>query len=331
MVSLSRFLLVTLLGVQSVVGNVGQQMMRRQDEAYSSELQVESVGHVDIHEHRSLHVSGNGVLTRPATKAANVEPVNALGMQVVNKFSTKESEVDAGLDQAKMNTLNVCDRDFHVNEEDKSGSDICTIGKMSYDREDCMLAAEHLGYNLSDHFMLNTHYEDPLPYPKGCFVNETETPRKVSFNPSGGDYDPATATGLKICMRQLYVNGTECKDAVTACSDAGTGYVPVLEYDACWYAMKCHKTGDAPKLEQFRTNVTPSEYKKADKPQGCFTIASTGEWGFNWAHKEGLALHNPLPSSCDATPICYDSDANSQVPIGDPNGADVPVGSGLSS
>lgn len=329
MVSLSRFLLVALFGVQSVVGNVGQQMMRRQDEAYSSELQAESVGHVDIHEHRSLHVLGNGDLTRPATKAANAEPVNTLGMQVVNKLSTQENEVHAGLDQAKMNTLNVCDRDFHL--MSTSGSDTCTIGAMSYDRQDCMLAAEHLGYNLSEHFMLNTHYEDPLPFPKGCFVNETETPPKVAFNPSGGAYDESTATGLKICIRQLYTNGTECKESVTACSDAGTGYVPVLEYDACWYAMKCHKTGDAPKLEEFRTNVTPSAYKKANMPQGCFTIASTGEWGFNWAHKEGLALLSPLPSHCDAQPICYDSNANSEVPAGDPNGAEVPVGSGLSN
>merc|ERR1719265_1728584 len=99
---------------------------------------------------------------------------------------------------------------------------------------------------MSDHWMLNTHLVNPLPYPKGCFVNASETPEKVSFNPSESNTTGVTLTGRKICMRRLYTNGTANKDSDTACTAAGSGYIPINNFDACLHAMTCHKGGAAP-------------------------------------------------------------------------------------
>lgn len=294
MVSLGRFLIIMMVGVPSAVANAGQQMMRRQDEAFASEaLHMETASHAEIREHRSLNVLDNGALTRV-------------------RDSSSEKEAHEVLSEDWSSEITICDRDFHV--MDVVGNDTCTIGHEVESQDDCFLAASHLGHAMADNYFINITLKNPIPSPKGCLLNTSETPNKVYFNPSVSAYNQngANVMGKKICTRQLYVNGSQGKDVTAACADAGTDYVPILEYDACWYAMKCHKTGDAPKLDAFRTNATPSTAAAADMPTGCYTLASTGQWGFNWAHKTGLAV--TVPSDCDAQPVCYDSTANSHAP-----------------
>lgn len=268
-------------------------MMRRE---------LDSSHHVKVQEHRSFQILANGAFD------ANPRPLSMFTMsEAVVQASAEELATEAlRKDMGEAEEITKCDRDFHVMPE---GSDTCTVGEQSWFREDCILAAGLLGYNMSDHYMLDTHYENPLPYPKACFLNTSETPMKISFNPSASDASNITLMGKKICMRMLYVNGTENTDADAACSGAGPDYVPILEYDACKNAMTCHSGPRAPKLVAFETKNTT--YRPTDKPKGCFIQISTGEWGFNWAHKNGVEVDQS--KFADVASICHDSAANSFV------------------
>jgi len=281
---------------------------------------MESSGDVEIHEHRSVQVHGNGALAQAGEAGVDHHkgmPVNTLSAGRESKAVAHESSKELAKKALESDTLyklaeeeiTICDRDFHLMTE---GTDECSVGEMSWSRDDCFLAADHLGYDMSEHYMLDTHAQNPLPYPKACFVNTSETPNKVSFNPSESSTEGITLIGKKICMRRMYVNGTANTDADAACKAAGDGYVPILEYDACYYAMTCHKGGGAPKLLPFETNDT--NYMPENKPKGCFIEVSTGKWGFNWIHKKGGTVDQSKFEDC--SPICYDSTANSEVAAG---------------
>lgn len=276
------------------------QWMRREDEGHSSPVQIESAGNVEIHAHHSLQVEGNGALAETSEASLHRES-GAGGLE----------EKTAGALQDVAETP--CDRDWHVMVTDsctggEDGCDACTVGALSWNPKDCEDAADSksgpLPYNMSDDWMLNISEVNPILHPKGCFLDTSSTPWKIKYNPSESSIDGLTITGRKICMRQLYVNGTANTDSPAACTGAGAGYVPILDYDACWDAMTCHKGDRAPKLDAFRLNTT--NWSPANRPRGCFVKTSTGEWGFNWIHRTGGEVDSSLP---DSSAICRDSTA----------------------
>jgi len=258
--------------------------MRREGEARSSEV----AGQAEIHEHVHLDIDDH-----------NIKRAWSIGS---GRRLHGEPEPN----------LETCE-DYHMNTQENS--DTCEAGVSSFNQEKCIKAATALGLAVGDPFKLNISFENPLPYPKNCFADTSETPVTVYFNPSGSSTGGLTLIGKKICVRALYTNGTQNKDAAAACKGINDDYVPILEYDACLYAMTACAGGGAPKLEPFFLNTTKPYYAPANKPSGCFQEVSSGKWGFNWAHKTGVTVDESLME--DSQSICYDSTANS--------GGDVPA------
>lgn len=171
-----------------------------------------------------------------------------------------------------------CDRQFLLMAE---GTDSCTGSGGPEEilfEGDCDHASTVLGIpkadNSSGGYFLNNYIVNPLPYPKGCFVNTTTN--KIHFNPEESNTTGVTLTGKKICVRNKYINGTADSNPDSGCSGDA---VAILTYDDCWAAATCAAGGGACKLQAFKENVTT--YKQDDRPQGCFKD-SLGCWGFNY-------------------------------------------------
>lgn len=284
-------------------------LMRREGEGPLPDALVESGGKVQVHEHLNYDMHREGITT-------HADRIGSILSETSRTLSTPTGSIYDGLSTVTIpsTSLGTCE-DFHINSADHDGSDVCQNGQQSWSSSLCRNATDphHLNLTLGSPFILSTDHTNPLPYPKACFLNTSEN--KVYFNPSGSDVGDLTLTGRKICMRPLYVNGQANTDSPAACTWAGADYVPILEYDACLYAMAACEGGGAPKLDQFFYNVSPANYKPQNKPRGCFKVTSTGQWAFNWIHKEAGTVDANL-TGADATPQCYDSTANSAAPTG---------------
>lgn len=250
----SRLLVFVLLGLTSVTA---VEIIRRQNQ--EQQVRLDSAGHV--------------ILDDPAL----ADPKEAL---VKTKGNNKGSS----------DVPTQCDRQFLQMAE---GSDECTGSGSPQTIEyegDCTHAASVLGFTKAPNYFLNNYVTNPLTYPKGCFLN-TST-KLIHFNPEESDTKGMTLSGKKICMRTIYINGTEHSDPSDGCTGDA---VSILNYDACWAASVCAAGGGACKLQPFKDNVT--SYKRQDKPQGCFRD-DIGCWGFNY-------LETPAGGDIvNGTPVC---------------------------
>lgn len=189
-----------------------------------------------------------------------------------------------------------CDHQFLAMDE---GSDECKgdhAPQEILDEAECIHAAGAFGSEFkkaaAPDFVVNEHSIAKWPAPKGCYLNTSS--KTVMFNPTGSNTSDITLEGKKICMRTLYVNGTEGSNPEDGCAD---GTKPILTYDHCLDASLCSAGGGACKILEFQNNVTT--YKRDDRPLGCFKD-HIGCWGFNYADKA------PSGGNLNGTPVCME-------------------------
>lgn len=218
--------------------------------------------------------------------AGNVIQLQASSAEEFPKEALIKTNADT---KASSNVATQCDRQFLQMAE---GSDECTGSGdpqvITWDA-DCDHAASVLGIPKATNYFLHNYVTNPLTYPKGCFLNTSTN--LIHFNPEETDTKGMTLTGKKICMRTVYINGTEDTDPSDGCTDDA---VAILNYDACWAASVCSAGGGACKLQPFQDNVT--SYKRQDRPQGCFKD-DLGCWGFNY-------LEEAPGGDINGTPVC---------------------------
>lgn len=191
--------------------------------------------------------------------------------------------------KAKTEIYTDCDRQFMLMDE---GTDNCTDhAKEVLTVADCDHAAKSLGIAKATKYVLDTHLVNPLPYPRGCFLNSSTN--ELHYNPS--EIDAATITGAKVCMRELYINGTLGTNPTAGCQGNA---VPILNYDQCRKAAFCMSGGGACNEQRFVENSTVVLPKDQNLPKGCYRD-QLGCWGFNHVSS---APANPS----NGTPVCLD-------------------------
>lgn len=244
-----------------------------------------------LHSARGVSLSASSGFVRREDQESRLVRVEADGSihQSVDQ-DPKQSMVRSTIDDKQSQDVpSPCDRQFL---KMKEGVDVCSGAgdpKEIFFKEDCIHASRSLGISMAPNFFLNTYKANPLPYPRGCFVNTSSN--LIHFNPEEIDVSGLTFAGRKICMRQIYINGTA---GIAKPSSACTGdSKPILTHKDCWDAALCAAGGGACKLQEFQDNVTT--YKVQDRPLGCFKDA-IGCWGFNYVksapsgHVNGTAV-----------------------------------------
>jgi len=204
---------------------------------------------------------------------SSVAAVNVVASQNLALVRRESQGADAML-QTEAGVPTECDRQFLEMEE---GANACKGSGHPEEilfEGDCDHAASVLGIKKADKYFMNDYKVNPLPYPKGCFLN-TST-HEMYFNPEESKLEGVTLTGKKICMRTKYINGTANTNPDAGCTGDSAA---ILKYDDCWAAALCAAGGGACKLQDFKDNVTTSKHD--DQPQGCFKDA-LGCWGFNY-------------------------------------------------
>lgn len=288
-------------GAVSSAASLG--FVRREDQGPRS-VRVEPDGHVlDAAQVPSdndplLHKSSRReVQVTPGAEMSSAQLLGAAGVlahRSPTEQDPQEAMVKANVDDTLAGDVpSQCDRQFVLMAE---GADNCTgFGdpKEVFYKGDCMHASAALGISMAPKFLLDTYEVDPLPYPRGCFLNTSTN--LIHLNPEELDSASGKLTGKKICMRNVYINGTKnVAQPSTACiGDAA----PILNFQECWAAALCAAGGMACKIQEFQDNVT--SYKPQDRPQGCFKDA-IGCWGFNY-------LDEAPSGAINGTAVCKNS------------------------
>lgn len=206
--------------------------------------------------------------------AAGGEPQMIRRHVHINSDSTFQSVTQ--IEEVRTREWTECDHQFLLMAE---GEDTCTgsddLVTMTAEA-DCEHAANITGMTKANPFSLNNHLVNKLPVPKGCFLNTTSN--EITYNPTASDTTGMTLSGRKICMRQIYINGTADTDSASGCPSSSTA---ILNYDECLDAAKCAAGGEFPGLVAFKSNLT--SYVRQDRPKGCFMDSTDNDkYGFNY-------------------------------------------------
>jgi hypothetical protein len=219
---------------------------------------------------------------------SSVAAVNVVASQSL-ALVRRESQGAESMPETQAEVPTECDRQFLEMDE---GANTCKGSghpEEILSEGDCDHAASVLGIKKADNYFMNDYKVNPLPFPKGCFLNTSTN--EMYFNPEESKTEGVTLTGKKICMRTVYINGTANTNPDAGCTGDSAA---ILKYDDCWAAALCAAGGGACKLQDFQDNVTTSKHD--DQPQGCFKDA-LGCWGFNYK--------GSTPSgTIKGTPVC---------------------------